>query len=178
MKIFILRHEDRDINDPLFYSPLTDKGMIGANNLVNKLKLLNISNIYASPFLRVVQTIYPYCEENNKKINIDNSLYESLDNNLFNETNSRFTWKDLPNTYKSIINKEYQSIGNIPKLNESFRDVCIRVIPFIQMCIKQNENILIVSHLTVCNAIQNYFDNTIENKNEIEMGEFKEISIN
>lgn len=34
MRIYLLRHEERDLSDPTFYSSLTDKGL----DLSNKLK--------------------------------------------------------------------------------------------------------------------------------------------
>ena len=177
MKLWVLRHEERDIENPLFFSELTKKGKEKSHKLIDSLDELEIDVIYCSPFLRVIQTIYPYCINNNKLVNIDNSLYESMDNLLFNETNSNYTWKDLSKEYHNIINKEYKSICDNVKLYEVFKDVCDRINPFVKNLIKTDKNILIVSHLTVCNAILNFFDKTIDNNFKIEMGKYKEINI-
>ncbi len=44
MKIYILRHEDRTI-DASFFSPLTEKGLINANNLCFYLEKIDITKI-------------------------------------------------------------------------------------------------------------------------------------
>ena len=43
MKIILLRHEERDINNPLFFSKLTDEGMIKSKLLVKELNKYNIN---------------------------------------------------------------------------------------------------------------------------------------
>lgn len=62
MKIYILRHEDRTI-DCSFFGPLTKKGLINSGKLIDKLEKLNIDEIYCSPFIRTMQTIYPFVEK-------------------------------------------------------------------------------------------------------------------
>ena len=74
MKLIILRHEERP-NNSLFFTPLTENGKKNAEELKNKLPD-NIDLIYSSPFLRVLQTIYPYCKKHNKTVNVENSFYE------------------------------------------------------------------------------------------------------
>ena len=132
MGIYILRHEEINIQNPLFDSSLTKNGLNNANKLIEYIETLNIDTIYSSSFLRAIQTIYPYSSKYNKLINIENSLYESLDSTLFNRYNSNFTWCDLPSKYHYIINKKYKSIYGKVKLYEKFGDVCDRVKPFIE----------------------------------------------
>ena len=78
MKLYFLRHEKRDIGDARFYSPLLTDGLRDANNLKPVLNKLNINLIFASPFKRVLQTIKPYCDMRNMKVNIEYSLYEQI----------------------------------------------------------------------------------------------------
>lgn len=177
MRIFILRHEKRNIDNPLFDSPLTEAGLENANSLVENIEKIHFDNIYTSPFLRVLQTIYPYCLKHKKFVKVDNSLYESMDDLKFNNNNKNNTWKNLPNKYKDIIDANYISMIDNVKLRETFEEVCERVKQFIQYLIKQNKDVLIVSHQTVCNAILNYFDNSIEDESPFKMGEYKEIII-
>ena len=73
MKIIALRHGLR-FDSALYFTPLTAEGLIQADNLVEPLKELNIDTIYCSPFLRTLQTIYPYCIETNKTVNIENTF--------------------------------------------------------------------------------------------------------
>lgn len=179
MIIYLLRHEERYPSNPLFFSKLTENGLKRANNLVNYLDTLNIDSIYCSPFLRVIQTIYPYCIKYDKFVNIDNSLYESMDSELFNESNSTHTWLDLPVEYKTIINKEYKSTIETVKLHEIFEKVCIRVKSLLEKLKshQSSKSILIVTHLTVCNAILNNIDPSILDTNYIEMGQIVKIEI-
>ena len=75
MKIYILRHEDRTM-DCSFFSPLTKKGLENAISLISLLKEKKIGAIYSSPFIRTLQTVYPYSETNNIPINLEYSLSE------------------------------------------------------------------------------------------------------
>lgn len=177
MRIYILRHEKRNLDNPLFDSSLTEEGLKNANKLVPKIERINFDTIYTSPFLRVLQTIYPYCIKNNRLVKVDNSLYESMDDVKFNNKNKNNTWQNLPDKYKNIVDKDYVSIVKNVKLRETFEEVCERVKPLIQNIIKENNDVLIVSHQTICNAILNYFDNSIENESSFKMGEYKEIII-
>ena len=173
MKIILLRHGERDINNPLFFSKLTDEGMIKSKLLVKELNKYNINTIYASPFLRVLQTIYPYCKSNNINVNVNNLLYESMDDIKFNDNNSHFNYKDLPNKYIEIINTIYSN-NKLYKIkrNESFIDIKNRVKPFINEILINNEDILIVSHLTILNAIHSFFNNNINNEYKQSMGSY------
>ena len=58
MRIIILRHAKR-YGSPLFETSLTPEGLQQAKKLVGQLEKIGIDEIYSSPFLRVLQTIYP-----------------------------------------------------------------------------------------------------------------------
>ena len=59
MKLYVLRHEERD-NNPLPLSPLTSNGFMNSLKLVNEINDIKPDIIYCSPFLRTIETIYPY----------------------------------------------------------------------------------------------------------------------
>jgi 2,3-bisphosphoglycerate-dependent phosphoglycerate mutase len=73
MKIYILRHEERTI-DCSFFGPLTMNGLQNSKKLINKLDMLNITDVYSSPFIRTLQTIEPFIKKNNMKIKLEYSL--------------------------------------------------------------------------------------------------------
>ena len=78
-ELYVLRHEKRNLSNPLFDSPLLSSGKYDAENvLCEKLKLYNIDVIYTSPFLRCVETIMPYAKLNNIPVHVDYNLYEWL----------------------------------------------------------------------------------------------------
>ena len=169
MKIIILRHGNR-FDSTLYFTPLTALGLKQADNLITTLQPHNIDIIYSSPFLRVLQTIYPFCEETNKKVNIENSFYESLDSNEFNYHNYRHRPSELESTYPhltSIINDHYKShlfVSNISYI-EKEKEILNRVFPFIynlcQKHRKKDTTILIVTHGTIFNAIKKFFKTTV-----------------
>ena len=175
MTIYILRHAERNSQNPLFESSLTPIGYTNASLLSDYIYTLNINTIYSSPFYRTIQTIYPYCITYNKSINIENSLYESMDSLLFTRYNSTYTWCDLPPKYHNIINKKYKSTYGDVKLFESFSDVCKRVIPFIEKIKDSDKNILLVSHKTTCNAVRHYFNSNIKYDSILDFGEIVQI---
>ena len=69
--IYLLRHEQRG-KSISFNSPLTDKGCKRSQNeLCDALQTLNIQQIYCSPYIRTLQTILPFCEKYNLKVNLE-----------------------------------------------------------------------------------------------------------
>ena len=61
MRVFVVRHEKRDRRDATFLSPLLPEGKKdAAGNLVQRISEIRPTHIYASPFLRVLQTVQPY----------------------------------------------------------------------------------------------------------------------
>jgi len=120
MKLYLLRHEKRAIDNPSFYSPLLEKGLIDADKLKYILNDLNINIIFSSPFKRVLQTVRPYCDINKINVNIEYSLYEQIYHHeshrvKFDKNNFR---KDIcqsdPEYY--LKNNEYISYLSLDKI--------------------------------------------------------------
>lgn len=80
MRIYLLRHEERDLSDPTFYSSLTDSGLHHSNKLKYTLNRLKINIIFSSPFKRTLQTIKPFCDMTGIPVNIEYALYEKIVN--------------------------------------------------------------------------------------------------
>ena len=75
--IYFLRHEERP-DDVTFHTELTESGHKSSKFLSDKLKNLNITKIYCSPFLRTLQTIHPFTINSGLKVNVDYSLSELI----------------------------------------------------------------------------------------------------
>ena len=75
MKLYILRHEDRTM-DLTFFSPLTKTGLENSVELIKYLENEKINIIYSSPYIRTLQTIYPYTKKYNFKTRLEYSLGE------------------------------------------------------------------------------------------------------
>ena len=114
MKIYFLRHEKRP-QEQTFEISLTEEGHQDAQKLIPLLNSLSIQEIYSSPFLRCLETLYPFCKNNNKNINIENSLYEFVTERLFTQSNYK---QSLTSSQKSsyLVNNDYTSFFDIENL--------------------------------------------------------------
>jgi len=157
MKIFILRHEDRT-QDASFFSPLTKTGLENANKLIETIEKYNIIHIYSSPYIRALQTIYPYSKKTGRKIKLEYSLSEINHPDLIAKNSYGVR---LPEYMSELFNYDpsYTSqlqVENI-KYPEAELDVEIRIKNFLKNVITQHgkfdDNIILVTHQVVCSTI-------------------------
>jgi 2,3-bisphosphoglycerate-dependent phosphoglycerate mutase len=156
MKIYILRHEERP-SDCSFYTPLTKQGLNNAKQLILDLndKEIKIDMIISSPFIRTLQTIYPYASNKKLKINLEYGLSEIHTKECITE---RAVGMILPEYIADSFecNKEYESIikHNEIKYPENINDVKNRINKILKHLIckyKHTEtNILLVTHQSLC----------------------------
>lgn len=165
MKIILLRHEDRE-NYPGFYSNLTEKGFDKSIKLIKKLNKLNIDVIYSSPYLRTLQTVYPYAVYSKKKVNVELALSEYRHNPYFLIESQIYDINYIEDDdLLSIINKKYNSVFKINNFNYillEFEDSLEeRIKLFMDNLIKnkknKNKTILFVSHKGVINMIKKIY---------------------
>lgn len=157
MKIFILRHEDRT-QDATFFSPLTQKGLENANNLIEHLEKLNIRIIYSSPFIRTLQTIYPYAKHSGNKIKLEYALGEIQHGDIIPKASYQVR---LPEYLAKLFHYDsgYQTHYQPENYNypETEKNVTERVKIFLRQLIAQygntEENILLVTHQEICRVI-------------------------
>ena len=161
MKIYILRHEERNADDPSFLSSLTPTGLNNSKKLTKTLQDYNITHIFTSPFLRTLQTIENYCQNENIKAYREFALYEFIDSCIGTPDNYLF---DAPNEFHPIIDLSYNSFCKMEdiKWNDSFDVIKKRVNSFLDYLQtsnfikdKENANILLVTHMSIINAILN-----------------------
>ena len=154
MKLFLLRHEDRT-QDCSFFSPLTVLGLDNAKQLAPLLKKYNIDLIFSSPFIRTLQTVYPYVKESGVKINVEYSLCELHHQDIIAKQSAGIY---LPEyiaqafnynpSYKSLIEpldiKYPETEGNVKERTKQF-------IKHLLMNYHNTDyNILIVTHQSIC----------------------------
>lgn len=157
MKIYILRHEDRTM-DATFFSPLTEKGLENSVDLIGDLEDEKIDLIFSSPFIRTLQTIYPYSKKKDLDINLEYSIAEFQHNKIIPEKSYQVRLPEyLANKFN--YNKEYKSLiypENF-KYPEEVKDIKKRVREFISTLIrnyvKTKKNIILVTHQIVCNIL-------------------------
>jgi len=157
--LFVIRHEDRP-SPPFFFTKLSALGYKNAKSIViDDLHKLNISKIYTSPFIRTLETIQPYCIKFNKKVFIENSLYE------YTSTNQ---WKNQPiygikNIQRpdllNIIDNGVESKSFLPLSDVTLeRDYSEIISNFLDKIIDDGEeNVLLVTHMYQVDVIFDYF---------------------
>lgn len=162
MKLYILRHEDRT-QDATFFAPLTKTGLDNSLKLINKCDELHINHIYSSPYIRTLQTIYPYAKAKGLNIKLDYSLSEINDSNIIPKNSHGIILPEYlaksflyDSSYKSTIQPEEV------KYPETFKEVSLRAKNFLKNLIinhnKTDDKVLIVTHQIVCDAILSVVD--------------------
>ena len=157
MKIYFLRHEKRP-QEQTFEISLTDIGHQNAQKLIPLLDSLSIQKIYSSPFLRCLETLHPFCKNNDKNINVENSLYEFVTESLFTQLNYKQSLTSSQKL-KYLVNHDYTSFFDIENLlfpqNEEFMEE--RVYAFLNYLINQYQNqeisILLCGHKKIVDKI-------------------------
>jgi broad specificity phosphatase PhoE len=185
MRLILLRHEERNINDVSFYSQLTYNGLYKLSNLTRNLEKYNIDIIYSSPFKRTIQTINIYCKNNNKKVNLEYGLYEYIHNSYFTNDNwyidinkaSYFYLNDIINfNYRSIINKNEfiipeNEISLSYRINKFMTSLLLNNNNY--NIINNNKTILLVSHKGIINKIKDIYIKKTEMNDEFPMGYYE-----
>lgn len=170
MKIYILRHEDRTM-DLTFFSPLTKNGLDKSLKLSDDIQKLNIDTIYSSPYVRTLQTIYPYSNQKKIPIKLDYSLTELYQSQNIPKKSYTIT---LPEYIAESFNYDKSYTSSIRptdiKFPENLKDFKKRVKLFLNDLIsinhKSNKNIILVSHQGVIDTIQRIIQKS-NNKSEI-----------
>ena len=167
MKIYILRHEDRT-QDATLFSPLTKNGLDRSLKLAEVLKKKDVDVIFSSPYIRTLQTVYPFAKERNKKINLEYSLSEIQHPHLIPEKSYTVS---LPSYIAESFNynENYTSIlePEDHKYPEDQKNVSLRIKKFLNKIMTEylttKKNILIVTHQAVCNSILKIATKNTEN---------------
>ena len=157
MKLYILRHEDRT-QDATMFSPLTAEGLKNSVRLIDILKDLEIDIVYSSPYIRTLQTVHPFVKDRNKKINLEYGLCEIQHPSLIPENSYTVSLPiyiaesfNYNPKYKSTLEPENN------KYPENEQDVTARVKKCLSKIMNEHlhtrNNVLIVTHQVVCNAI-------------------------
>jgi len=171
MKLFILRHCERNIKDNSFESPLTDKGHINAEYLSEIINYHNITKVYSSPFLRAIQTGSYFSKKYKKKINIDYSLceFEFEEEKKIKSLNNFIVYNDWLEKYD--LNMENMILDKF--IEDESIDICMkRVYNFLNYLENEynnkDENILIISHQSIVNLIICIINKTYKNLEDLD----------
>ena len=165
MKIYFIRHEERDLTNPTYLTPLTTIGLENATGKIkDSLSQLEITTIFCSPFVRTLQTIDSFSQLSNSVINIEYSLSETLTDQLFkdNDQISLDAYPEIKNRY--LINSDYQSfldVSNLkyPETEDAIYQRCYNFMNHLYSSkIYENDKILICSHQGIINGLLSFYD--------------------
>jgi len=157
MKLYVMRHCERNLDNCSFESPLIPKGHYNAKNLYGSMNRKKIDVIYSSPFLRTIQTADFYSKMKNLPINIDYSIAEFV---AFQDRHNMYSINNyiIPEVWRSNFNiNTTNMIKNDYILNETINECILRVYKFLDYLNKKykdtDKNILIVTHMSIVNII-------------------------
>tara|TARA_B110000858_G_C17804081_1_gene476909 strand:- start:50 stop:586 length:537 start_codon:yes stop_codon:yes gene_type:complete len=177
MVLYILRHEQRNLDKVGFFTPLNMAGTHNAKiNVYSKFNDKSIDAIYSSPYKRALDTISNAASVMRIPIKIDWALSEKVAKGhsagLIWPTNIEqrkfHDLYDYDKRYKPIIDINY-----ITCYDESIDNYLNRVDKFCQFIETQKDkNILIVSHQSITNRIIEKLGNATY---KLSMGECYEI---
>lgn len=156
MKIYILRHEDRT-QDCSFFAPLTKTGLENSINLVPVLNKKNINMVICSPFIRTLQTIFPFVKESKNKVKIEYGLSEFHNQDIIPKKAVGISLPEYlaesfeyDSTYKTVI-KPTEIV--YPESEKDMKKRCKRVLKdVISTYFETDYNIIIVTHQSLCRA--------------------------
>ncbi len=130
--VWIARHANRlDFVNPDWFltaerrydPPLSDDGMVQAQQLAKRLKRENISHIFASPFLRTVQTASAVAEALNLPIKLETGLSEWLNPVWMTEEPERLSTSALAELFPRIDTSYTSRIAaKYPETHEKVRE--------------------------------------------------------
>ena len=125
--VWIARHGNRiDFVNPEWfntaerrYDPhLSDDGMIQAQQLANRLSSENITHIFASPFLRTVQTAYPVAEILDIPLKLDWGLCEWLNVEWMSEQPETLSVETLVQQFPRIDKTHVTPLTKYPETRQ------------------------------------------------------------
>ena len=157
MKIVIINCAESQSSHE-YFTMLTKNGFIQADELGAVLQddtgSLKPDIIYASPFIRAIQTIYPYCIDNDTKVRLECSLYPVLKQDSTEYYTDHKT--KLPSHFRylvPIVDRDYNTelFHTNVKGAETDIDVNNRIKPFLYNLKKRysdtDKTVLIVTHI-------------------------------
>ena len=130
--VWIARHANRlDFVNPDWFltaerrydPPLSDDGMVQAQQLAKRFKGENIAHIFASPFLRTVQTANAVAEVLNLPIKLETGLSEWLNPVWMTEEPERLSTPALAELFPRIdVSYTSRIAANYPETREKVRE--------------------------------------------------------
>ena len=186
MPIYFLRHEERDKNDFMFRSNLNERGRQNSETfLKGHLDMIKFDKIYASPFLRVLQTLHPTvkCYKKNSVISVDYAIAEYIHDSKFRSYTSNDFILTKEEMQRYYVDYNYKSSYDVNKLKykESIQQLIERTKEFMNLLIHKHdlncETILVCSHRSTIVALINnlYPELNVQDNDSYGMGKLSTV---
>lgn len=175
-RLYVVRHGHRadfigevwspqwdQTHDRGFDPPLSERGIEQAKSLGERLKGEPIDHVFASPFLRTVQTAHFANAVAGRKVHIEPGISEWLHPEWYPVRPDLLPPSELANTYPTV-DPTYKPTGrlNYPERNEQV-EVWPRVMGTVNELLSRNEgNLLLVTHASPVEGIWRHFTGSQE----------------
>ena len=163
MELYVVRHGQTDYNRKNLFQghkdiPLNNVGIQQAQQIALEMSNIKFDKILVSPLKRAIQTAEYIKEKVDVSIIIENSLIERSFGNMEGKTNREDCNIQMMLDYKKNINKE-----NIEPIQTFFQ----RIYTFLDYIKEKykNEKIILVTHGSVSQVIECYFNGLPEEPN-------------
>ncbi|MGM9949945.1 MAG: histidine phosphatase family protein [Lysinibacillus sp.] len=130
--LYVVRHAKAEGQEPI--AQLTAEGQIQAVQLKTELQELGIERIISSPFLRAIQTVHPFANDEGLDIELDDRLAERMLSTIHMDD-----W--LEKLAQTFDEPDLRFEGG-----ESSREALVRISSVMQDVLKSDETTLLVSH--------------------------------
>lgn len=145
--IYVIRHCEATGQEP--DASLTEKGFLQAEELCNFLTDIRVDKIVSSPYLRAVQTIEPFAENHQLKIETDHRLKERVLSSQF-----------FPD-WQVKLEAAYQNMDLKYEGGESGNEAMRRIVEVVEEMFSSNfENMVLVGHGGIISLLLHYYDET------------------
>lgn len=157
LRIYVLRHEKRPVDDPTFDVSLTDEGLEDAEEQVcEELNELGVNAVYSSPYKRVLQTVEPYLKQDHVGMGacVEWCLSEHPEPNDTPPTKIPDEWHEdfsIESTHTPFMTAE-----EAHKKNGTIEQVFRRLADFVELLSKihdEGDVVLLATHQTSVHAL-------------------------
>merc|ERR1712216_394405 len=157
LRIYVIRHEKRPVDDPTFDVSLTDEGLAAAEeDVVDELNEIGVNMVYSSPYRRVLQTVQPYVDQMHVGCQtcVEWCLSEHPEPNAVPPTeipDEYYELFDIEETYVPFMTPEKAHASNFDI--EAVQD---RLAGFVELLSKthdKGEVVLLATHQTTAHAL-------------------------
>lgn len=128
-------------------SPLTEKGFIQAAQLRDFLSDVKVDRVISSPFLRAIQTIEPFAQQRDLKVEKNSRLTERVLSSIYFPD-----WMDKLEATFNEMDLKYKD-------GESSNEAKYRIVEVVKEILTSNaENTIIVAHGGIISLLLNHYD--------------------